>query len=74
MREFDIVRISTYGDDEDDQNILKNNLRYPEAVQYVNPLESDVFIIDSETRQIWKANEFFQCVNVLRGTMVIDND
>ena len=74
MREFDIVRISTYGDDEDDPVILKNNLRYPEAVQYVNPLEYDTFVIDSETRQIWKASEFWQCVHVIRGTLVVDNE
>jgi hypothetical protein len=53
-----VKTITTYGDSEDDQGHLQNNLEYPEIVQYVSE-ETELFVINPITRQFWPAVDFF---------------
>ena len=63
MREYEVVTITIYGDEEDDQDLRDNNMRHPELVRYVED-ESAVFVIDTKTGRFTESNEFFYMHNI----------
>lgn len=62
MKEYEVVRLSTYGDEEDDLTLRKNNIKYPEIIQYI-PDEVETFIVDVETKTFVPARDFFYHVD-----------
>lgn len=65
MKTFDVVRITIYGDDEEDEALRQNNLKYPEIVQYVKG-EEQTFVVDVKTRQWELAADFLSAKRVKR--------
>lgn len=58
MIEYEVIRITIYGDEEEDKALLENNLRYPELVRYVEDEEA-VFIVNTKTGGYAIADGFF---------------
>ena len=68
-REYEVLRISTYGEEETDPVIQANNVKYPEIVQYVKD-EAATFVINVKTRRFWRDSDFFEANPNIMGFKV----
>ena len=64
--DYEIVRISTYGEEEENPTVQDNNIRYPEIVQYVTDEEA-VFAVNLKNRRFCLLSDFWQKHDNVKG-------
>lgn len=70
MKEYNVVMISIYGDSEENETLLANNLKYPELVQYVTKDENQLFVVNAHSGSYTLAEDFFNTHNIRRFKVV----
>ena len=72
MNVYEIVRVSPYGDEEEDVHLLENNLKYPEICRYVEDAE-ETFIVDLRTGKFERFTvEFFYMNQITKFKVIHD--
>ena len=66
---FDVVVLTTYGDEEERQDLRANNQRYPELLHHVRG-ERERFVVDIKSRHYWRAEDFFNKVHVSKFKII----
>lgn len=60
---YEVLLLSTYGEEETSPDIRANNMRYPELLRHIKD-EEELMVIEPRTCRYWPASEFFHMTGV----------